>query len=208
MIRSCFLVVLLFAVGFANAGEHSIRGTQWGMSRSEVMEIEKWEYVEKKNSVIGLDLHFEGQLKEGVTTKLSYAFHSDELLSLRYRMKGDGHVFQFFYESLKEKYGAPYSVERDINKIDEETLLVYAYKLFGSLSDFTMLKVRWKIHDGETNVDLVLFSANALKRFEKQQDLMSFNMAIIYEHKDNQKRISQILKDRERDARYNVQNDL
>ena len=66
MARYCFWVGLLLLANFANAEEHTIRGTQWGMSRSEVMDIEQWEYISKDES----HLYYYGELVKGRKTKL------------------------------------------------------------------------------------------------------------------------------------------
>lgn len=184
MSKSLLAVLLVASTVFAE--NDTVRNTRWGMTVEEVKAVETWEYLGRENNIIG----FQGELKKGVSTNLYYTFHNDRLMRLRYSMKGDGFLFQFFYKALKEKYGRPHLFETENGNINEKWLNTYG--VYGDRSQF--LSAKWKIHDGQTNVQL-------LGGYNK-------TVEIYYSHKDYKKLQEQIKKDQERDEMYNVQNDL
>lgn len=187
-LRTVFVVFFFLSQGvFAEAEKHTVRNTYWGMTPEEVKKVEKWEARGGKGDY----LSFKGELKEGVETGLQYNFHNNLLVSLSYEMRGGKDLYQFFYQALVKKYGRPHYSRTDSDVYED----IARYQRYGIYDiNPNIIYSDWIIHDKQTNLRLVCHYSGVVY--------------ISYENKAYAKQKEQLKKDKERDASYNVQNDL
>ena len=157
--------------------EHTIRNTYWGMSSDDVMEIERWDLLERRDKL----LRYKGKMKleKDVEMTLTYYFHNDILVRLGYSISGNKDLYLFFYKALWKKYNFPI---REVKPGEEKGGLTYAM---------------WVIHDGQTIVSL--------------RDIPFYgvhSVGIMYINKKYDDALGQLREDKERDAFFNIENDL
>lgn len=184
-----FVVFFLSSQGvFAEVEKkHTVRNTYWGMTPDEVKKVEKWEARGGKGDY----LSFKGELKEGVETGLQYDFHNNLLVSLSYEMRGCKDLYQFFYQALVKKYGRPHKSRTELD-VYKDQMRFQRLGIYDVNPD--IIYSDWIIHDKSTNLRLVCHYSGFVY--------------ILYEDKAYAKQKEQLKKDKERDASYNVQNDL